>query len=95
MDIIVSDFWEHTKHRGVQTHAVAYARGLIADEDVVNLGAILRGEQRGRMNDEQKIFFGPTGLGAEDIALGRAIYQRALKRGAGTKLTLWDGESWI
>ena len=95
MDIIVSDFWEHTKHRGVQTHAVAYARGLIADEDVVNLGAILCGEQRGRVNDEQKIFFGPTGLGAEDIALGRAIYQRALKRGAGTKLTLWSGESWI
>lgn len=95
MDMIVSDFWEHTKHRGVQTHAVAHARGLISDDDVVNLGDILSGASPGRCRDTEMIFFGPTGLGMEDVALGSAIYQQALQRGIGTVVPFWRGDSWI
>lgn len=95
MDLIVSDYWEHSKHRGVQTHAVAYQRGIINDEDVVNLSEITSGNYTGRTSPEDRIFFCPTGLGVEDVAVARRLVERALESNIGTTLQLWSDERWI
>ena len=95
MDLIVSDRWEHSKHRGVQTHAVAYQRGIIGDDDVMDLGDILGGDHPGRTSDQQRIFFCPTGLGVEDIVLAQALAEKAIAEGVGMHLQLWEGEAWI
>ena len=95
MDVIVSDNWQQSKHRGVQTHAVAFSQGIIADSDVTNLGDILAGQAPGRTTPAQKVFFGPTGLGIEDISLAAHIYTQALARGCGTVLSLWSNQPWI
>lgn len=95
MDMIVSDYWEHSKHRGVQTHAVAFQRGIISDEAVVNLGEIIAGARPGRETNEQRIFFCPTGLGVEDIAVARRLVERAQQQNVGTNLQLWSDEKWM
>lgn len=95
MDVIVADYWEHSKHRGVQTHAVAYQQGYINDEDVVDLKDIMSGSAAGRSNDAQRVFFCPTGLGVEDIAVARELFRRAVERSVGNRQQLWDGQPWI
>lgn len=95
MDMIVADYWEQSKHRGVQTHAVAYQQGIIKDENVVDLKNILAGTVRGRTSPEQRIFFAPTGLGVEDIALAREILARAEASNVGQTIELWRDEPWI
>ena len=94
MDMIVSDHWEYSKHRGVQTHAVAYQQGIITDDAVCDLSDIMRGTRSPRTGQDEKIFFCPTGLGVEDIAVAEMIYERAVARQIGTELALWDGERW-
>ena len=95
MDLIVADYWEHSKHRGVQTHAVAYQKGYITDTDVVDLKDIISGAAAGRTTDSQRIFFCPTGLGVEDIAVARELFRLAVERDVGNKLELWSGQPWI
>lgn len=96
MDLVVADYWEHSKHRGVQTHAVAYQQGYIRDEDVVDLKDIVGGGKvRGRTSREQRIFFAPTGLGVEDVAVAREILSRAESQNVGQLLELWSDEPWI
>ncbi len=95
MDLIVADYWEHSKHRGIQTHAIAYQQGIISDSDVINLEDILSGAQAGRTNDQQRIFFCPTGLGMEDIAVAKAFFELAIAKQVGTSYQLWDKEAWI
>jgi len=62
---------------------------------VTNLGDILAGQAPGRTTPAQKVFFGPTGLGIEDISLAAHIYSQALARGCGTVLSLWSNQPWI
>jgi len=95
MDLIISDHWEHSKHRGVQTHAVAYQRGIIRDDDVINLSEIVAGSHPGRVSAEERIFFCPTGLGVEDVAVARRLVERAIEANIGTPLNLWSDEKWI
>lgn len=95
MDLIVSDYWEHSKHRGVQTHAVAYQRGIIGDDDVVNLDEIVAGSHPGRTSNEQRVFFCPTGLGVEDVVFAQALAEKAVAEGVGTYLQLWGDAAWI
>lgn len=95
MDVVVADYWEHSKHRGVQTHAVAYQQGYIKDGDIIDLKDILAGAAKGRTSPEQRIFFAPTGLGVEDVAVARELLARAEAENVGQVMELWRGESWI
>lgn len=95
MDVVVADYWEHSKHRGVQTHAVAYQQGYIRDEDVIDLKNILAGTAKGRTGPDQRIFFAPTGLGVEDVAVARELLARAEAENVGQLMELWRDEPWI
>ncbi len=95
MDRIVADIWEQGKHRGVQTHAKAYQKGYIIDEQVEDLAPILTGYIEGRKDRSENIFFAPTGLGFQDLLVARRVYQTALDRNIGANLSLWNNSDWI
>jgi ornithine cyclodeaminase/alanine dehydrogenase-like protein (mu-crystallin family) len=94
-DKIISDFWEYSKHRGVQPHSIAFSKKLIEDSQVINLGDILFNNVEGRENSSENIFFSPTGLGFEDGLVAWRVYKTALEKGIGKKIKLWDSTEWI
>ena len=50
------------------------------------IGAIIAGDLPGRSDDDEVTFFKSVGLAAQDVAVARIVYQRALEQGAGTRL---------
>ncbi len=91
MDKRVVDDWEQIKHRGVESLAIMHSQGMIDDSAVTaEIGAIVAGAKPGRESDKETVYFNTVGLGIQDVALGSAIYKRALEAGLGTKLRLWD-----
>ena len=50
------------------------------------IGAIIEGDSPGRSSDDEITFFKSVGLAAQDVAVARIVYQRALEQGAGTSL---------
>jgi alanine dehydrogenase len=50
------------------------------------IGAIIAGDLPGRSDDDEVTFFKSVGLAAQDVAVARVVYQRALEQGAGTSL---------
>jgi ornithine cyclodeaminase len=95
MDRIVADNWEHAKHRGVQTHAVAHRLGVIEDANVEDMAPIATGRRPGRQTTVDTIFFCPTGMGFEDVLLARRILKTAQTQGLGQTLSLWNRPRWI
>lgn len=69
--------------------------GRMKDSDIVEMRLVVSGSTSGRESEDQKIVLITGGLGIEDISWGFTIYQKALKKGVGQKLTLWDEPYWI
>ncbi|NLD50189.1 MAG: ornithine cyclodeaminase [Clostridiaceae bacterium] len=64
--------------------------------DTLSLGKITIGAQKGRENDEERIFLGTSGIPAEDVAWSYECYLKAKELGLGTKLQLWpDKPYWV
>lgn len=59
------------------------AAGSLAWDDVLELGALVRGEVPGRTTDDQITVFKSLGIALEDIAFAKVAYERALERGVG------------
>jgi hypothetical protein len=64
---------------GEAQHAVA--EGLIAEGDIVQVGAVINGTHGGRASDEEITLFDGTGVGLQDLAVADAIVEDG--RGAG------------
>ncbi|UQN14069.1 tyramine oxidase subunit B [Gulosibacter sp. ACHW.36C] len=64
--------------------------GELDEARVVNIGDVLEGTAEGREFPEQPVLFSVGGMGVEDVAWGKTVYENALKQGLGTKLNLWD-----
>ena len=83
----VFDNWDSVLHRGATSMVFAYQAGVIGDEDIYgNLGEIIAGLKPGRERDDEFIFYGACGMGVTDIAVGTAVYRRALEKKIGTFL---------
>jgi len=95
MDRIVADIWEHGKHRGVQTHAIAVKNKVISENQIEDLAPILNEKKPGRASKTENIFFCPTGLGFEDAMVASRVYQKALQSNRGTRFPLWNHPVWI
>lgn len=62
----------------------AITEGVITEGAIhAELGEILLGKARGRQDDSERWVFKSTGLGVQDVALGRFLYDRALALGQG------------
>ncbi|EST11339.1 tyramine oxidase subunit B [Sporolactobacillus laevolacticus] len=55
-----------------------------------SIGDVILKEKEGRTNKNEKIIFVACGMAVFDVALGYDIYQKALEKGIGTNLLLWD-----
>ena len=64
--------------------------GTLPAEKLVNIGDIASGKAPGRQNDEEIFCYSIGGMPVEDVAWATDVYDNALAKGIGTKLTLWD-----
>ena len=87
-DLVVVDGLEHVLHRETPVIALMIKQGLLQRERVLELGAILCGEQPGRTEARQRVFFSPIGMAIEDICLSYRVYRLAEQKGVGTRLSL-------
>jgi alanine dehydrogenase len=71
---------------GEAQHAVA--EGLIAEGDIVQVGAVINGTHGGRASDEEVTLFDGTGVGLQDLAVSDAIVKAAVAQGTATIVQL-------
>jgi ornithine cyclodeaminase/alanine dehydrogenase-like protein (mu-crystallin family) len=64
------DDWEQASHGGELAHAVE--AGLLGENDVTRIGAVLAGDAPGRANDDEITTFDSTGLAIQDLAIAIA-----------------------
>lgn len=91
-DKIFVDGLEHVMHRATPVIALMVRQGLLKEEQIGELGAVICGETAGRETPEERIFFSPIGMGTEDLCVAYKVYQLATAKGIGTKLFLFGGE---
>jgi ornithine cyclodeaminase/alanine dehydrogenase-like protein (mu-crystallin family) len=89
-DKIVCDDWETVTHR-TQTLSRMFKEGLITGYDIhADLQDLVSGHKPGRESDQERIYFNAVGLAYIDVAIGLAMYRRALDAGVGTALNLQE-----
>jgi ornithine cyclodeaminase/alanine dehydrogenase-like protein (mu-crystallin family) len=69
------DDWEQASHGGELAHAVE--AGLVTEQDVTALGAVLSGTAEGRRGDAEITAFDSTGLAIQDLAIALAAIEAA------------------
>jgi ornithine cyclodeaminase/alanine dehydrogenase-like protein (mu-crystallin family) len=69
------DDWEQASHGGEL--ATAVGSGIVAREQVTELGAVLAGEADGRRSAEDVTLFDSTGLAIQDLAIAKVAYAKA------------------
>ncbi len=50
------------------------------------MGAIIAGDRPGRQSEEEITFFKSVGLAAQDVAVAKVVYERAVEQGVGLRL---------
>ncbi len=70
------------------------AENLVDPDEIVELGAVVSGNVRGRSRDDERIFFSPLGMGIEDLINAHRVYLEARRRGVGQELELWREPVW-
>lgn len=89
-DKIVCDDWDTVTHR-TQTLSRMYAEGLLSANDIhADLHELVSGSKPGREADDERIYFNAVGLAYIDVAIGLAMYRRALSARAGRRLDLQE-----
>lgn len=58
--------------------------------EAADLGHIILGQKEGRVSDDERIVFIASGMSVFDLGWGYTLYQKALEKGIGQKLVLWD-----
>jgi len=91
-DKVFVDGLEHVLHRGTPVIALMVEQGLLKEEQIGEIGAVICGEIPGRETPEERIFFSPIGMGTEDLCVAYKVYQLAVEKGIGTRLSLFGGE---
>lgn len=69
------DDWEQASHGGELAHAVE--AGLVTEQEVTALGAVLTGAAAGRRDDAEITAFDSTGLAIQDLAIALAAIEAA------------------
>ncbi len=64
---------------GEAQHAVA--EGLLTEQAIVEIGAVINGAHPGRTSAQEITLFDGTGVGLQDLAVASAAVERAIKKG--------------
>lgn len=62
----------------------------IKRSDIMEMGGILVGDQVGRESDDQIVIYAVGGMPIEDVAWAYDCYNKAIEKGIGVKLNLWE-----
>ena len=84
--VVIDDF-EQATHSG-EVNVPLHNGTLRVDHIAATLGTIVAGKKPGRTRDDEITIFDSTGLAVQDLALARALYDRAQERGVGQMLDL-------
>ena len=57
--------------------------GLIKSDDVISIGEIITGKRKGRIADTDITIFKSVGISAQDVAVAKLVYDRALMKEIG------------
>ncbi len=90
VDRVIVDDYDAVAGHGVDVSYRAVAEGVIAREDVIDLGQIVVGNMEGRQSDDDVILFNPIGMGIHDLSEAFRVFENAKEMGVGVKLPLWD-----
>lgn len=90
VDHVVVDDYDAVAGHGVDVSYRAVVDGVIAREDVTDLGQIVVGNVPGRKTREDVILFNPIGMGIHDLSEAHRVYMNAKEQGIGKALPLWD-----
>jgi ornithine cyclodeaminase/alanine dehydrogenase-like protein (mu-crystallin family) len=60
----------------------AISAGLINQDDLIELGAVINGDHPGRVSEQQITLFDGTGVGLQDLAIASKVVELAIKSGA-------------
>jgi ornithine cyclodeaminase/alanine dehydrogenase len=84
---VVVDEPDQSTHGGELN--VPISQGMFGPEIIgATLGDVILGKAPGRRSPEEITVFDSTGLAIQDIAVARAVYERAKERGMGTPVAL-------
>jgi alanine dehydrogenase len=84
---VVVDSLEQCAEIGDLHHALA--AGTFTRERVhATLAEIVADQKSGRLSADEITLFDSTGLGLYDVAAAARLYERAIERGVGTRLSL-------
>lgn len=68
---------------------IPVSEGLMSFDDVeAEIGDVAAGTNSGRTSDEDITLFNSVGIGLQDLAIGRILYDAALSQGLGTRVEL-------
>ncbi|STX42145.1 ornithine cyclodeaminase [Legionella donaldsonii] len=73
-ELIITDSISQSIERGDVAHALR--KKIIAKTQLIELGAIIAGLERGRSNDKQITIADLTGLAVQDLQIAKAVYER-------------------
>ena len=65
-------------------------KGVMDRSQIDDLGDIIAGRTPARKSDDEIILYTVGGMPVEDVAWGTILYRKAVEKGIGTKLNLWD-----
>ena len=87
MDKIVVDDWGQCRRGRFGSLRAHVDAGLLTEESLhAELGEIVVARKPGRESASETILFWHRGLATTDVAVGQALYERAVERGVGTTL---------
>jgi ornithine cyclodeaminase len=72
-----------------------YRAGRLDPEKCLRIGAVINGKAPGRERPDEIIFFSALGMGIHDLMVGKIMYDKAVAKGLGTPLTLWENPYWV
>jgi len=93
-DKIIVDDWNIANSENRPLNRLVNNGLLLENKIYAELGEIITGKKKGRINNKEKIFFNPMGLAIEDLIIAYTIYKMAKEKRIGTKIllgNLWSG----
>lgn len=86
---IVVDDYEQAIHSGEVN--VAISKGLLNPKSIhASLGEVIAKIKAGRECNDEITVFDSTGLAIQDVAVAKIVYERALKKGVGRRVQLFE-----
>jgi ornithine cyclodeaminase/alanine dehydrogenase-like protein (mu-crystallin family) len=64
--------------------------GQIKESDIHDLGQVVAGFFKVDKNSDKRKYFVSNGMILQDIAWAVTLYEKAVEKGIGQELTLWD-----